>query len=488
MSSDQVQKWEENPGTKAVKRSTHMYQQSAGAAAVPRAVDVEVCVISAMMSDVDVRDEVFKLITDRDVFYDGKHSAVFFLINQLHSNGQKCGLIEIHQSSEKTGMEKEIGGAYYLTELSDAYYEKSQIQAYCLILLEKYYLRRTINLAIKLKASAMDPTQDPFELIDQYVNELMQIADFSDQQDFQKFEFLLKYIEAALRGDEADMGIGTPWRELNDLLGGLFKTDLVYLAARPGMGKTAIMGDLAVHIAENNIGVGIVSLEMSELQLVKRIASQEAKVDGFHLRMNNLDEEEKTKIKEQMGRLKRLKLWIDDTPGQTIYQVMQKIRKLKRQNPEVEIVFVDYIGLMSDPLANNREQEIAGMSRMLKNLAKELNIVIVCLAQLSRACEGRADKRPMLSDLRDSGGQEQDADVVIFLYRHQYYEPNDPDWKGIAEIIVRKHRHGPIGTVFLTFLEQFAKFVNHAGMRPQEMQAQAEAEERLLETQEKDGL
>ncbi len=488
MSGDPVQRWNEDKATQAHKRANHMHQNR-GAAAVPRAVDIEVSVLSLMMEDIDIRDMAFGFMgTNHEVFYDGKHQAVFKVIHQLHSNGELCSMIEVNQGAEKMGLTTEMGGASYLVELSGAYADKFQAQKYVMILMEKYYLRQVIRLSVEMKAKAMDPSQDPFELIDYFVNQGLMIADLSERQDFVKFEHLIKYLEAAVNGDEADMGIGTPWKEFNNLVGGFFKTDLVYVAARPGMGKTAFMGNSAVHIAENGIGVGIVSLEMSELQLVKRVAAQEAKVDSFHLRTNNLDDDEKAKIKVQIKRLRDLKLWIDDTPGQTIYNVIQKIRKLKRQNPEVEVVYVDYIGLMNDPMAMNREQEIAGMSRMLKNLAKELNIVIVCLAQLSRACEGRADKRPILSDLRDSGGQEQDADVVMFIYRHEYYEPQDEAWQGIGEFITRKNRHGPIGPVIVAWLAQFTRFENFSGRLPDgntvEQARQASVEERLLDSEE----
>jgi len=362
------------------------------------------------------------------------------------------------------GVLEQIGGANYLTELAAMVPTSAHIKNYATIVEEKAILRRLIKMSQNIAALSYEAKEDVHVIMNKAEEEIFNIAENRRTDDFAPIREVLiqtfEKIETIYHNQGRVTGIPTGFLDLDYKTAGLQPSDFVLIAARPSMGKTAFALNVAQYAAlRENIPTAIFSLEMSKDQLVNRMLCAEAMVDAQKVRTGNLEQEDWVKIARAMGPLSEAPIYIDDTPGISVMEMRAKCRRLKLEKG-LKLIMVDYLQLMSGNGRNDsRQQEISEISRSLKALAREMEAPVIALSQLSRACEARADHRPMLSDLRESGAIEQDADVVMFLYRDEYYHP-DTEAKNQAELIIAKQRNGPTGTIDLVWLGQYTKFAN----------------------------
>ena len=385
--------------------------------------------------------------------------------------------IQLKRSIKKKGELKEIGGPSFVTKLTERIASAANIETHARIIAQKFIQRELIRISGKTIKDAYDDTTDVFDLLNAAEKGLYEISEGNIRKNYDKMSTLilqaLNQIEEIKNKEDGLSGVPSGFSELDRVTSGWQKSDLVILAARPGMGKTAFVLSMARNTAVKfNMPVAVFSLEMSSVQLVNRLIASESGIPAQKLRKGNLEDHEWIQLNQQITQLSEAPLFIDDTPALTIFELRAKCRRLVK-NHGVQLVVIDYLQLMhagSSNKSGNREQEISTISRSLKSIAKELNVPIIALSQLSRAVETRGgDKRPMLSDLRESGAIEQDADIVCFIYRPEYYGftewPNttpgqDPDCQGQGEIIVAKHRNGSLENIKLRFIPQLAKFTD----------------------------
>ena len=378
-------------------------------------------------------------------------------------------LLTIHEELKKSGEIESVGGPQYLVSLTNRVASAANIEYHARILSQKFIQRELIRVSTKIIGDSFEDTTDVFQLLDDAERNLFDITDKNLNRAYESVGALAikaqKQLESIADKEDDITGIPTGFRELDNYTSGWQRSDLIIIAARPGMGKTAFTLALARNAAiEYNNAVAIFSLEMSNIQLTQRLISMETEISGSKLRNGRLDDDEWQRLHNTIEKMSEVPIFIDDTPAINIFELRAKSRRLKMQH-DIQLIIIDYLQLMSgggDNKRGNREQEISNISRSLKALAKELQIPVIALSQLSRAVETRGGaKRPQLSDLRESGAIEQDADIVTFIYRPDYYELEDDinTPKGVSEIILAKHRNGATGTVQLKFVGQFAKFV-----------------------------
>jgi replicative DNA helicase len=377
-------------------------------------------------------------------------------------------VITVKSGLERSGRLEEVGGPAYLAELLEGVPRSANVEHYARIVREKAILRDLIHSSQEILSAAMQARGPLDQLLDDAERSILQVAEERLRSGFVPLsvtaEESLKAIEELTRRKELITGVPSGFPELDEMTAGLQPSDLIILAARPAMGKTALALNLASHAAlTHGKTVGMFSLEMSHQQLFFRLLCSEGQVDAHRLRTGRVDKEQWQRIIKVFGKLSGAPIFLDDTPGIGVMEMRAKSRRLKREHG-LDLLIVDYLQLMRGRgRVENRQQEISEISRSLKELAKELHIPIVALSQLSRAPEQRGgDHRPQLSDLRESGAIEQDADVVMFLFREEVYKKDDPDLHGKAELIVGKQRNGPTGTVRLNFIRDFTRFVNPA--------------------------
>lgn len=396
----------------------------------------------------------------------GKHHNILWTLLDLDSKGTLIDFVSIMERVGKDGIEK-IGGIPYLHNLKTSIPTTSNFSFYEKVLLEYWQKREAIKVANKIKEQAMG--EDPAEVIQAGINELMQLEDISGDDDDGSIKQALVNIydemERGLTSEQGEItGIPTGFNELDRITSGFQKQDLVILAARPSVGKTAFCLNIAERVAKRNkYAVGIFSLEMSEESLLKRMISSNGMIDSQRIRTRKIgDEKNWNKLGTAIGEIGRMNLRIFDKPGVSVNEIWSKVRKMKREYSDQSIlIIIDYLQLIngSSKHRGNRTQEISEISRLLKHMARELDVCVIALSQLSRAVEQRQDKRPMLSDIRESGQIEQDADVIGFLYRDDYYD-KETENKNIIEIIIGKQRNGPTGTVQLAFIKEYNLFVD----------------------------
>ncbi len=447
--------------------------RASGGRLPPQAVEVEQSVLGAMLIEREAIPQAIEVLPD-DAFYDPRHSRIYNAILGLFQKGHPVDMITLADELKRRGQLDEIGGAYFLSELTTRVATAANVEYHARIIAEKSLLRKLIDTLTSNVTRAYDPTADAFEVLDETESEIFKISDTQLRRAAQSMSsVLMETLEnlESIHGQESGItGVPTGFRSLDNVTGGWQKSDLVIIAARPSMGKTAFSLAVARNAAlhpTSPVSVAVFSLEMSAQQLAQRLLTSEARVDAQAARTGRLKENDFPKLARAASRLSEAKIFIDDTPGLSILELRAKCRRLKAEH-DIEMVIVDYLQLMQGPTTNrnaNREQEIAQISRSLKALAKELNIPVIALSQLSRAVETRGgDHRPQLSDLRESGSIEQDADVVAFIYRAERYGITVDDaghsTEGMAEIILGKQRNGPIGTVHLAFVNQYARFEN----------------------------
>ena len=436
----------------------------------PQALDLEEAVIGAMLIDKKGVDEVIDLLQP-DAFYKTAHQNIFESILNLFQNSQPIDLLTVSADLKKNGKLESVGGDYYLVQLTQKVASSAHIEFHARIILQKFIQRSLIRISNEIIESSYKDSTDVFDLLDEAESKLYDIAQGNIKKSSDTAQNLVmlakKKIEEIANKDGLS-GISTGFEKLDTLTSGWQPSDLIIIAARPGMGKTALTLSMARNIAvTKQVPVAFFSLEMSSVQLITRLISAETGLSSEKLRTGKLADHEWKQLNVKVGDLEKAPLYIDDTPALSIFDLRAKARRLASQH-KIKLIVVDYLQLMTagnNNKAGNREQEISTISRNLKSLAKELDIPVIALSQLSRAVETRGGtKRPQLSDLRESGAIEQDADIVSFIYRPEYYQIEEWDDEehsssiGQAEFIVAKHRNGGLDNIRMKFIGQLGKF------------------------------
>ena len=438
----------------------------------PQAQALEEAVLGAIMLDKDALTSVIDILR-AESFYLDAHQHIFKAMTQLFARSQPIDLLTVTEELRKDASLEKIGGPYYLVELTNRVASSANIEYHARIVSQKHIQRELIKVSTNVIKDAYEDTTDVFQLLDDAEKGLFNITQNNLNKGTETMgslsSKLLKQLEELSLKEDGLTGVPTGFTDLDRITSGWQPSDLIIVAARPGMGKTAFTLSLARNAAiDFGKGVAMFSLEMSNLQFVQRLIAGEAEISGSKLRTGKLEEYEWQQVHSAIEKMSSAPIYIDDTPGINIFELRAKCRRLKTQH-DIQLIIIDYLQLMSGAPdgkgGGNREQEISAISRALKGLAKELSVPIIALSQLSRAVETRGGtKRPMLSDLRESGAIEQDADIVSFIYRPEYYKIEEDEdgtsLKGVAEIIIAKHRNGALDTVKLKFIDQYAKFAN----------------------------
>ena len=430
---------------------------------LPHSPEAEQSVIGSMIMSRDAIVEASEIITGAD-FYQQQYGIVFEAMIELHDEGKAVDLITLQERLKEKDLPPEISSMEFVRDLLSAVPTSANVKYYAEIVAEKSMLRKLIKTTEEITNACYlgkEKTQDILEVTEKKIFDLVQNRGSEEFVPIRQVVLnAIEKIEKASRSQGSVTGIPTGFIDLDYKMSGFQPSDLILVAARPSMGKTAFVLNIAQYMAfHNDVTAAIFSLEMSKEQLVNRLLALESKVDSQNIRTGNLEDEEWAKLIEGANIIGNSNLIIDDKPGISISELRSKCRKYKMEH-NLGVIFIDYLQLMTGSgRSESRQQEISEISRSLKALARELNVPVVALSQLSRAVEQRPDHRPMLSDLRESGAIEQDADVVMFIYRDDYYN-KDSENKNIAEIIIAKQRNGPIGTVNLVWLPNYTKFVN----------------------------
>jgi replicative DNA helicase len=439
--------------------------QETASDALPHSEEAERSVLGAVLLDNRQFERASELLSPES-FYSLRHRRIFHALQQLVESGSALDLVTVKTELERQGQLEEVGGPAYLARLLEGVPRSANVEHYARIVREKGMLRELIRCSQGILDSAFQARESVEQLLDDAEKAIFRVAEQRLRAGFRPLsvtaEESLRAIEELTRRKDMITGVASGFPELDEMTAGLQNGDLVILAARPAMGKTSFALNLASHAAiHRGTTVGVFSLEMSHQQLFFRLLCSEARVDAHKLRTGRVDREEWQRIIKVFGQLSGLPIFIDDTPGLGVMEMRAKARRLKREHG-LDLLVVDYLQLMRGRARyDNRQQEISDISRSLKELAKELGIPVLALSQLSRAPEQRGgDHRPQLSDLRESGAIEQDADVVMFLFREEVYKRDDPDLRGKAELILGKQRNGPTGVVRLNFIRDFTRFVN----------------------------
>lgn len=397
-------------------------------------------------------------------FYSAAHAKIFELMLAQSSKGDPLDVLGLHDYIVASNTAEDFGGLSYISSLPEQVPSTENLEYYAKLVKEKSVLRQLIKVSAEINKKVMDGSEDLAELLNFAEQEVFQVAQQRSKKDWLPLNALLdeQWVKLEERSNHSGevTGIPTGFIDMDRILAGFQRSDLIILAARPAMGKTALALNFAQRAAIAGYGVGVFSLEMAAGQLAMRVLGSEARVDAGKMRTGMLSKAEDWPALEAANEtLYHAPMFIDDTPGLSITQVRSKARRLKARNPNLSMIVIDYLQLMSAN-AQSREQEISAISRGLKHMAKELDLPVLALSQLNRAVEQRADKRPMVSDLRESGAIEQDADIIMFIYRDEYYNPDTTTEPNVAEIIVAKQRNGPTGTVKLFFEGKFTRFEN----------------------------
>ncbi len=435
----------------------------------PQAVQLEEAVLGAIMIDKDALAVVINILKPES-YYKPQHQLIYKSMLGLFEKTQPIDLLTVHETLKKSAELDKAGGIHYLVDLSNKVGSAANIEYHARIIAQKFIQRELIRIGTSTISGAFDETMDVFDLLDETERNLYDVTQGNMNRGYESLGALAakaqKHIESVSQKEDGLTGVPSGFTALDRVTSGWQSSDLIIVAARPGMGKTSFTLALARNAAfDHNMPIAIFSLEMASQQLVNRLLSMESEIEGTKMRNGRLDEAEWARLHKSIERMSDVPIYIDDTPGINIFELRAKCRRLKMHH-DIKMIIVDYLQLMTARSDNksggSREQEISSISRALKGLAKELNVPVIALSQLSRAVETRGGaKRPMLSDLRESGAIEQDADIVTFIYRPDYYEMeggNEDLPKGVVEIIIAKHRNGPLETIQLKFIDKFAKF------------------------------
>ena len=430
----------------------------------PHDIEAEQAVIGSMLTDKEAVSSSIEVLKEED-FYREDNRLIYSAMLNLYNRAEPIDLITVKSELETMGKFEQVGGFEYLASLPDKVPTTANVQKYIKIVEEKSVLRNLIKTANEIIDLGYDPSENVEDIMEGAEKKIFNILQDKNQKGYVPIKDILvdsfTQLEELYNRKQHITGVPTGFADLDYKTAGLHGSELILIAARPAMGKSAFALNIAANAALNaNTPVAIFSLEMSKEQMVNRILCSEAMVDSNKVRTGKLEDEDWAKLASKIGPLSETGIFIDDTPGISITEIRAKCRKLKLEK-NIGLVVIDYLQLIQGSNRRNgsREQEIAEISRSLKILAKELNVPVIALSQLSRAVEQRPDHKPMMSDLRESGSIEQDADIVMFLYREDYYNP-DTERKNIAEVIIGKNRSGSTGSVDLGWLGSYTKFVN----------------------------
>ncbi|HHU70068.1 MAG TPA: replicative DNA helicase [Thermoanaerobacterales bacterium] len=431
----------------------------------PQNIEAEQSVLGAMLLEKDAIVSAAEILKGED-FYKESHKKIFEVIIDIYEKNEPVDLITVTEELRKRNSLEEIGGITYITSLANSIPTAANTAYHAAIVRDKSILRKLINVSTRLVKMGYDADKNVEDILDEAERMIFEIANKRSLEGFSPVRDVvietLDMIEELYKNKGKMTGIPTGFLDFDNMTSGFQPSDLIIIAARPSMGKTSFALNIAQYASiREKVPTAIFSLEMSKEQLVQRMLCSEAHIDSHKLRTGNLEENDWLKLARAMGPLSEAPIYIDDTPGISIMEVRAKARRLKAEKG-LGLIIIDYLQLMQGRgSSENRQQEISEISRSLKALARELRVPVVALSQLSRAPEMRQDHRPILSDLRESGSQEQDSDLVVFLYRDEYYN-SDTDKKNIAEVIISKQRNGPTGVVELVWLDKYTKFVNKA--------------------------
>lgn len=429
----------------------------------PQNVEAEKSVLGSMLIEDEAIGAAVEIL-DESWFYDPAHQKIYAAIVDLYNSSKNVDLITLSDKLKNEGALESIGGVSYLSTMIDLVPTAANVDHYAQIVKEKGVLRKLIKNATQIVAESYEGKGKIEDIVDSAEKLIFEVADLKQKQRVVPIKDLVREgienIDKLYQRKESITGLATGFSEIDKMTSGLQKADLIIIAARPSMGKTAFAITLGEHIGiSGKAGVAIFSLEMSKEQLVQRMLCSQARVDAHKVRTGFLSPSDWPKLTSAAGRLSESQIYIDDTPAISVMELRAKARRLKA-NHDIKIIILDYIQLMrGSTKSESRQQEISEISRSLKSLAREIGVPVIALSQLSRAVESRQDKRPQLSDLRESGAIEQDADVVMLLMREEYYDPTEEN-RGQADIILAKQRNGPVGTVKLSFVKEHVRFEN----------------------------
>ncbi|MBK7802860.1 MAG: replicative DNA helicase [Chloracidobacterium sp.] len=435
---------------------------------LPSSEDSERIILGAILLDNSVIAQAVEHLKPED-FYSPLNRRVFAAMIALFEKQKQIDPILIGEELKKEGSLESIGGTATITNLTFGLHHFSNVEEYINVVREKAVVRNLIRTCNSITSEALAEEEDADVVLDRAEQAIFALAEARTNQSFSRIapiadRVLIRVREHQAGGNSGITGLSTGFVELDEMTSGLQRTDLVIVAARPSMGKTALCLTLAQNAAlQSNAVVALFSLEMSKEQLVTRMLASEGRINAHRFRTCHLVQTEWERLSQAIGELSEARLFIDDTPGISVLEMRAKCRRLAAEQKQLDLIVVDYLQLMSGgKRSESRQQEVSQISRELKALAKELDVPVVALSQLSRAPEARTPPRPLMSDLRESGSIEQDADIVAFIYREDYYKPTDEN-QGLAELIIAKQRNGPTGSVKLAFLKEFTRFENYYG-------------------------
>ncbi len=430
----------------------------------PQNTDAEMSLLGAVLIDEETLADISEHVTAKD-FYDKRHAVIYNAMMRLYEKHKPVDLLTLTDELKRKKELESVGGSAYLTELTNYVPTAAHAESYAEIVSQKAVRRRLIKASADIAELGYDEDTTTQELLEKAESELFSVSDQSLKQDLVSLESILTdsfdRMEELHRNKGSLRGIRTGYRDLDNMTAGLQRSDLIVLAARPAMGKTTLVTNLAYNVATiAKQPVLFFSLEMSKEQLVDRMLADASGVDAWNIRTGNLSADDFSKLSEAMGELTEAPIYIDDTPGLSVLEMRTKARRASHEQP-LGLVIVDYLQLMqaSGRGDGNRVQEVSEISRGLKLIARELNVPVIALSQLSRSVESRPDKKPLLSDLRESGSIEQDADIVMFIYREAYYN-HETDRENITDLIISKHRNGPTGSIELYFHPERLRFMS----------------------------
>lgn len=429
----------------------------------PQNIDAEMSLIGAVLIDEEVLADVTDKVHAHD-FYDKRHQTIFAAMLRLYERHRPVDLLTLSDELGRKDELEMVGGSSYLTELTNYVPTAAHAPAYAELIAQRAVRRRLIKASTDIAELGYDEETNTQELLQRAEAELFSVSDQSLKQDLVSLEQILTEsfdrMEELHRDRGKLRGVRTGWRDLDNMTAGLQRSDLIILAARPAMGKTTLVTNLAYNVAsKENQSVLFFSLEMSKEQLVDRMLSDASGVDAWNIRTGNLSDDDFEKLSHAMGEMAEAPIYIDDTPGLTVLEMRTKARR-QAHNAPLGLIIIDYLQLMQGSRPDgNRVQEVSEISRGLKLIARELNVPVIALSQLSRSVESRSPQVPQLSDLRESGSIEQDADIVAFIYREAYYNP-ETERQNVTDLIIAKHRNGPVGKVELYFHPERLRFMS----------------------------
>ncbi len=431
----------------------------------PHSIDAEMCVLGSMMLDKEQIGVVAQILQDKDAFFQTDHQLIYEALLSLYNSGKNIDPIILRAELEKRKVLEEVGGTVYLAQIVNTVPSAAHAAHYAQIVREKYMLRQLIAASNDILREAYSPRDEAKVIVDRAEKKIFDIAMKDVSGSIQPLENVLHEVWEMITG-QGQRGIMTGFHELDEMLNGLQKSEMIIIAARPSMGKTAFAMNIVEQIAaDQQIPCAVFSLEMSKQQLAQRMLCSRGNIDSHKLRRGMLSSEDHQKLAMVVGELAKAPIYVDDAAGMTVLELRAKARRLKREH-NIQCIMIDYLQLMDNPGPDSRQQQISEISRGIKALARELMVPVICLSQLNRATEGRDGHRPRMSDLRESGAIEQDADVVMLLHREDYYHKGEVDYQNtnIAEVIVEKQRNGPTGTVQLVWDGKCTRFRNKANI------------------------